>query len=64
MDPSGITAIIAVSLTGLTALVQALFHQMAQSRCIKLECGCIKCIRDPFDANELEIVNKQNSSSH
>jgi hypothetical protein len=62
MDPAGITAIIAVSLAGVTALSQTLCHQMAQSRCVKLTCGCIECIRDPLDKEELEIVTSKDNS--
>lgn len=58
MDPAGITAIIAVTLTGVTALTQTLFHHMSQSRCVRLSCGCIECIRDPLDKDELEVVNR------
>lgn len=64
MDPAGITAIIAVTLTGVTALTQTLFHQMAQSRCVRLTCGCIECIRDPLDKEELEVMTHiENSES-
>jgi len=62
MDPAGITAIIAVTLTGLTALTQTLFHQMSQSRCVKLTCGCIECIRDPPDKEELEVMTRNENS--
>jgi len=58
MEPASIVAIIAVSTTGLTGLVQTLFHNMAQSRCVRLKCCGCECIRDVMDAEELEIVNR------
>jgi len=61
-ESSAIVAIIAVSFAGLTALVQTLFHQMSQSRCTRLVCGCIECIRDPLDKEELEIIAASEAS--
>jgi len=53
-------AIIAVSCSGLTALVSTLFHHMSQSRCVKLSCcGCL-IERDVMDAEELEIIQNEN----
>ena len=55
-------AIIAVSCSGVTALVSSLCHHMSQSRCAKLSCcGCI-IERDVMDAEELEIINKQETN--
>ena len=61
LEASAIVAIIAVSMTGVTGLVQTLFHNMAQSRCVKLKCWGCECIRDVMDAQELEIVNRDNN---
>ena len=58
MEPASIVAIIAVSMTGVTGLVQTLFHNMSQSRCLRLDCWGCHCIRDVMDKEELEIVNR------
>jgi len=62
VEPTTLVAIIAVSCTGLSGLVQVVFHNMIQSRCIKLRCcGCF-CERDVLDKEELEIVNKNDKN--
>ena len=62
VEPTTLVAIIAVSCTGLSGLVQVIFHNMIQSRCIKLRCcGCF-CERDVLDKEELEIVNKNDKN--
>jgi len=35
---------------------------MSQSRCVKLTCGCIECIRDPPDKEELEVMTRNENS--
>ena len=57
MEPASIVAVIAVSMTGITALLQTLFHNMAQSRCVKLKCCGCECTRDVMTAEELEAMN-------
>ncbi len=57
MEPASVVAIISVSMTGIVALVQTLFHNMAQSRCVKLKCWGCECIRDVMTADELEAMN-------
>lgn len=58
MDPASIVAIIAVSLTGASGIIQTLFHNMAMSRCIKLKCCGMECTRDVLDKDELELMTK------
>jgi hypothetical protein len=58
LEASSIVAIISVSLAGMTALIHSLFTSLQHSRCTSLKCGCIECLRDPLDKEELEIVNK------
>ena len=61
MDPTIIVAIISVSFAGISGLTQVIFHNMIQSRCLKLSCcGCF-CTRDPMDKDELEVVNKDDN---
>jgi len=58
MEPTSLVAIIAVTCTGLSGLVQVVFHNMIQSRCVRLRCcGCIM-ERDVLDKEELEIINQ------
>lgn len=62
MLEASVVAIIAVSCSGVTALISTLFHHLAQSRCVKLSCcGCL-IERDVMDAEELEIINKQETN--
>ena len=58
MEPSSLVAIIAVSCTGLSGLVQVIFHNMIQSRCVRLKCCGCACERDVLDKEELEILNQ------
>ena len=59
LETSAVVAIIAVSCSGVTALITSLCHHMSQSRCVKLSCcGCL-IERDVMDAEELEIIQNE-----
>lgn len=58
MEPTSLVAIIAVTCTGLSGLVQVIFHNTVQSRCVRLRCcGCVM-ERNVLDKDELEIINQ------
>lgn len=60
LEASAIVAIIAVSFSGISGLTQVVFHNMIQSRCLKLKCCGCRCERDVLDKEELELIQNEN----
>lgn len=59
MDASAIIAIISVSVTGLIGLIHTTFTNMSLSRCSKIDCCCMSCIRDPLKGDDLDKMVKR-----
>ena len=57
MDPTGVIAIITVSLTGLSALIATIFQYSSLSRCTEIDCCCIHCLREVMDKEDIQEMS-------
>ena len=58
-----VVAIIALSGTVITGLVQAIFHGTSLSRCKTVDCFCFKCEREVLQDETLYNDNKNNNNN-
>tara|TARA_R110000824_G_C14667664_1_gene618654 strand:- start:21 stop:227 length:207 start_codon:yes stop_codon:yes gene_type:complete len=54
MEASAIIAIISVSFTGIVGMTHAVFTNMSMSRCSRIDCCCISCVREVLKGDDLE----------
>jgi hypothetical protein len=60
MTGGEIVAIIALTGTVITGLVQAIFHGTSLSRCKTVDCCCFKCEREVLQDETLYLNNNNN----
>ena len=60
MTGGEIVAIIALTGTVITGLVQAIFHGTSLSRCKTVDCCCFKCEREVLQDESLYLNNNNN----
>jgi len=61
MTGGEIVAIIALTGTVITGLVQAIFHGTSLSRCKTVDCCCFKCEREVLQDESLYLNNNNNT---
>jgi hypothetical protein len=62
MTGGEIVAIIALTGTVITGLVQAIFHGTSLSRCKTIDCCCFKCEREVLHDESLYANNNNNNN--